>query len=485
MLRIFFIFIFISIQLPLASLSFAATNSNKSGDEILKEINELLEEKAKNKSEESKDVKVDIESLGLDDIDAKNPIIPEKKVVTPAPIVVEKKAPVVLEKKINQSVKKEIPVTSATKIPEKKGSEKKEITKPAIVVPKNNEEIKQENLPKIEPTKMEKEEIKKPQESPSIQVTDTISKIQNFINNTKNNIANSADVTSSDLQKNKTKLDKKSLRKVTKNEKKQNEKLKKLKKLREKYLIKIDSKEFNQLGNQEDEDILDDNIKIIPRKREINKFALYETPAPPILDQYRTADNAHIPTIFSEKERIETLFKAIADNEDISYFKSVFKDVGKANAKNNSGDTLLTYAILLQRYSIVASVLNLGADPNMTNGLGYSPLEIAIEIGDAVSLKLLVENGANVNYVDAFGRTYLMHASRVGFLPAVDLLVSKGLDVNAMDNDGFSALAIAYRHKKDVIVKFLLKHGAQTWIEKPYDSSSQSLIKELNDRWKN
>lgn len=502
MLRIFFILIFISIQFPLASLSFAATYPNKSGDEILKEINDLLEEKAKNKSVESGDVKVDIESLGLDDIDAKNPIIPEKKVVTPPPVVVEKKvAPVIPEKKVEEAVKKEVPAAPAVaKIPEKKIPEKKEVVKPAIVAPKNNEEVKQENLPKIEPAKIVKEEVKKPLEkkplsSSEVQAGETISKIQTFINNAKNNVKNNLGVIvppsqieqAKPVQKKESEKGK-SLKKVTKNEKKQNERLKKLNKLRRQYLVKIDSKESSQFNNQEDGDFSDDNVKIIPRKREINKFALYETPAPPILDKYRTQDNVNIPSVLSEGEKMEILFKAISDSDDISYFKSVYnsyRDVGKSNAKNNSGDTILTYAMLLQRHSVVASILNLGADPNMPNSLGYTPLGIAIEVGDEVSLKLLVTNGANVNYVDAFGRTYLMHAARVGFLPAVDLLISKGVDVNAMDSDGFTALAIAYRHKKDVIVKFLLKHGAQTWIEKPYDSSSQSLIKELNDRWKN
>jgi ankyrin repeat protein len=85
---------------------------------------------------------------------------------------------------------------------------------------------------------------------------------------------------------------------------------------------------------------------------------------------------------------------------------------------------------------------------------------------------------------DAFGRTYLMHAARLGFLPAVDLLIGRGIDVNAMDNDGFTALSIAYRHKKELIVQYLLKNGAKTWIEKPYKPEDQSLIKELENRWK-
>lgn len=77
-----------------------------------------------------------------------------------------------------------------------------------------------------------------------------------------------------------------------------------------------------------------------------------------------------------------------------------------------------------------------------------------------------------------------MQAARVGFLPGVDLLVSRGVDVNLMDNDGFSALAIAYRHKKEVIAQYLLKHGAKTWVEKTYDPTPQTMIQELEGRWK-
>jgi ankyrin repeat protein len=176
------------------------------------------------------------------------------------------------------------------------------------------------------------------------------------------------------------------------------------------------------------------------------------------------------------------LFKAI-DQKDISYFNSAYADLESPDIKNFSGDTVLTYAILLQKHEVVASILSKGANPNLANSLGYTPLNIAIEMLDSTSFNLLVNANADVNYIDGFGRTYLMHAARVGFLTGADLLIEKGVDVNAMDNDGFTALAIAYRHKRDLIVALLLKNGAKTWIEKSYDPKVESMMQELENRW--
>lgn len=259
------------------------------------------------------------------------------------------------------------------------------------------------------------------------------------------------------------------------NEKKQKARAEKLEKLKKQYLIDYSQKNGFLYGEEE---------VVVPQKRDIDKFVSYETPAPPIMETLRTTDNFHIPSILTYKDKVENLFKSIS-SQDISYFKSIYDEIGQPNLRNENGDTILTYSLLMQKYDVVASILLNGADPNLSNALGYTPLEIVIELADSKSLKLLADNNVDVNYVDAFKRTYLMHAARVGFLPAVEFLIKKGVDVNAMDEDGFSALAIAYRHKKDIIIKYLLKHGAKPWVEKPYDPRSQLLIKELREKWKN
>lgn len=285
-------------------------------------------------------------------------------------------------------------------------------------------------------------------------------------------------------QKSSPKNKKKSLRmtleekeKIALNEKKQQEKLQKFEELKNFYLKDLIAQEDSEIEDLESEE------KIIPKRKELAPFALEELPPLPILNRSRTVDNFHIPFVYTPKEYIDIMFSAISMGS-ISYFNEAFKYVLNPNITNDQGDTILTYAIFLKKYSVISSILAKGADPNLPNKLGHNPVSIAIELVDFQALELLAKNKADLQYKDAFGRTYLMHASRVGFLPAVDLLIKNNVGINDMDNDGFTALSIAYRHKKELVVQYLLKNGAKTWIEKNYNPQQKYFINDLNNRWK-
>ena len=74
---------------------------------------------------------------------------------------------------------------------------------------------------------------------------------------------------------------------------------------------------------------------------------------------------------------------------------------------------------------------------------------------------------------------------RRGNLSAVELfVVRKGVDINQTDNNGLNSLSIAYASKQEVIAQFLIKNGAKSWIERPYENQENSLIEELENRWK-
>jgi len=264
------------------------------------------------------------------------------------------------------------------------------------------------------------------------------------------------------------------------------EKMMRLNKLREEYLIKIkaEQKESSNIDMNSDSGL--NQVIILPKEKILNwsdRFVSEDELASPILDRSRFGDNKHIPIILSESEKVDVIFSSISSG-NISSFNESYKMIMDPDAQNITGDTILTYATLLQRHDVMLSILSKGADPDLVNSLGHSPLDIAIEMLDFKAVEVLHRMQADINIKDKYGRTYLMHAARVGFFPVVEYLVSNGALVNEQDVKGHTALSIAYRHKKDVIVKYLLTKGAKTWIENPYKPEDQIIIKELNNRWK-
>ena len=270
------------------------------------------------------------------------------------------------------------------------------------------------------------------------------------------------------LKKKETIIEAKIIEAKVLSELKEKDKRKKIEKLKQQYL-----QDDNGFGVR----------KIIPRQKVIPRFVVDEIP-PPLLNRFRGNENKHHPFIMSYSERINFMFKAIKENRNDD-FNAIFSLVAQPNIRNKFGDTLLIFATLMRRYDIMSSLVSKGADPDLMNGLGYTPLGIAIEMADYKAAKILINIGnANVNLTDGFGRTYLMQSIRVGSLPITDLLISKGVDVNAVDNYDITALSMAYKYKKDIIAKYLLKSGAKSWIKKNYVEDESSMIDDLFDKWK-
>ena len=250
-----------------------------------------------------------------------------------------------------------------------------------------------------------------------------------------------------------------------------------LNKLREEYLIKITVEKINSNENY--------NL-IIPQEKNLrwsDRFISNQLPPFPILDRYRGNDNTHIPIILSAREKIDILFSTISQG-DVAAFNDAYNDILDPDTRNFNGDTILTYAILMQRHPIISSILAKGADPDLPNNLGHSPLEIAASLNDLKSTQILTDAQADIFYTDGAGRTYLMYAVMGGFYPLVDFFYLQGIDVNASDNQGNTALSYAYRYRKDLIAQYLSKKGAKTFIQKPYVAENQNIIRELENRWR-
>lgn len=101
--------------------------------------------------------------------------------------------------------------------------------------------------------------------------------------------------------------------------------------------------------------------------------------------------------------------------------------------------------------------------------LGRALLELAGRPMDGNSQNLninqraeeLIRGGADIEVTDAQGRTPLLCAAKAGRLRIVDMLLAAGANIGHRDNDGRSALDMARRNNKKVIES--LKNAEQAF----------------------
>ena len=114
---------------------------------------------------------------------------------------------------------------------------------------------------------------------------------------------------------------------------------------------------------------------------------------------------------------------------------------------------------------VMISLLEKGADPNISNNLGQIPLHAAINDVNLEGMKILLEKGSKINTKDNNLSTCLTFAIIGNQVNALKLLLEEGADVNARDANGVTALHIAaYKGYYDC-VKLLLEYNADPNIE--------------------
>jgi len=115
-----------------------------------------------------------------------------------------------------------------------------------------------------------------------------------------------------------------------------------------------------------------------------------------------------------------------------------------------------------------------GMDSGDTSlGAGSTPLMRAARSGDAAAMRLLLAKGANAKLTTRDGNTALLFAAGVGYrdkntrgteaeaVEAVKVALEAGLDLSTENTRGETALSGAAGRGADLIVQFLVDHGAK------------------------
>jgi len=110
------------------------------------------------------------------------------------------------------------------------------------------------------------------------------------------------------------------------------------------------------------------------------------------------------------------------------------------NARDiTSGDTGLHIVVARSDVLWVRFLLQRGADPNIRNKKGLTPLQLATSLSFTDGVEALIKGGASVNVSDQTGETPLISAVHARNVAMVRLLLEKGADPDHNDNSGRSA----------------------------------------------
>ena len=104
------------------------------------------------------------------------------------------------------------------------------------------------------------------------------------------------------------------------------------------------------------------------------------------------------------------------------------------------------------------------ADINGVDEVGSTPLDWALtsdHFNNGSVFRLLLEHGADINLQDEEGWTPLHEASFSGALEVVHLLLEHGADVEPKDSNGMTALQRAAEEGHGEVVELLREHGAK------------------------
>ena len=152
----------------------------------------------------------------------------------------------------------------------------------------------------------------------------------------------------------------------------------------------------------------------------------------------------------------DSLFEAIRAG-DVQRVRAAIRAGTDANTRDETGATLLMYAVIHGSRECISLLLDRGADVNAANRYGSTALMWAG--GDASMVKSLLDRGAAVDAQTTDGTTALLVAARYGNLESLRLLLEHGASGAISPNVREELLRIAYSDSDSTMLRMLERFG--------------------------
>lgn len=153
-------------------------------------------------------------------------------------------------------------------------------------------------------------------------------------------------------------------------------------------------------------------------------------------------------------------FQRAVNRQDYNEMESLLQKGADINVQNVRGVTPLYAAILAKNNKMIDWLLGHGASPNLKNSLGDNAMIEVANRDDNVLLEKLIRAGGDVNLSNKLGVTPLIEACQAGRFENAQSLIDAKADLNARTSQGATALLNAAQAHDYNTVEMLLKAGA-------------------------
>ena len=157
-------------------------------------------------------------------------------------------------------------------------------------------------------------------------------------------------------------------------------------------------------------------------------------------------------------QSVEESLAEVAMTKDTADVQSLLARGVEVDGRGAGGKTALSWAAIRGDLEMTEALLEAGADVNLADDDGNTPLILAASAGPELVRKL-IGAGSEVNRANRQGETALTLAARRD-VASVRVLLDAGANVSAQDARGLDALTVAKASGKDEMVALLRGAGA-------------------------
>lgn len=199
---------------------------------------------------------------------------------------------------------------------------------------------------------------------------------------------------------------------------------------------------------------------------------------------------------YVDPETGHAVLHAAAKADSSGSVQLLLDDGADVDVRNRHGETPLLVDVRKARLDIIHMLIDAQASVNVASSIGITPLHATCypsAAGLASSIiPVLLMSGANVNACDDRLQTPLHHAAKYGSVVGLDFfLVAIGEDTKIQDHIGRTLLHYSCEENHRLVVRFLLRenanpsildHDGQTPLDLAYKGCNWHVVKMIVDQ---